>query len=118
MAVVRAGLVGVFLTAGPLWAEDWQRLTGPQITVALEQHVVRHDNGSEQVFSYGGLTRYRRGWLNEGHWRVTGDHYCSVWPPQTLWQCYDVATSADGRRVRFTDAQGRTALATIATEVE
>lgn len=118
MVALRAGLVGLLLCAGPVWAADWYPLTGAQITATLERHILRHDDGSEQQFNYGGLTDYRRGWPNEGHWRVTGDRYCSQWPPQTLWRCYDVAASGDGKEVRFTDADGRVTLAVIEGEME
>lgn len=118
MAVLRAILVGLIFSAGPVWAEDWQPLKAAQITATLERHILRHKDGSVQQFNFGGLTKYLRGWPNEGHWRVTEDSYCSLWPPQTQWSCYDVAASADGRRVRFTDAAGQVTEAAIVGEME
>ena len=113
MARIAALATLIALAVWPVWAENWQPLAGTEITRTLERHVLRFDDGSEQVFNYGGLTAYRIGWPNEGRWRVSQNRYCSQWPPQTDWQCFAVATSADGARVRFTDSGGRASVAGI-----
>ena len=101
------------LAALPARAEDWRPLANAEITKTLERNFLRYDDGSEQFFNYGGLTAFRVGWPNEGRWRVSQDRYCSLWSPQIDWECFAVAASADGRRVRFTDADGQVTIAAI-----
>lgn len=98
-------------------AQDWQALAGPEITRALERHVLRYSDGSEQVFSYGGLTAYRIGWPNEGRWAIRGDRYCSLWPPRLDWVCHDVSRKG-ATRLRFTDDLGHQVEARILEEEE
>ena len=88
---------------GMALAEDWVRLTGPQITEALTARVLSYADGTTQEFKAGGQTMAGSG---EGRWRVEGDRYCSVWPPSESWACYDVDRAARGLDVRFTDDAG------------
>lgn len=112
------GRVGWICALAALWAlptqaDSWRRLNGAEIGLTLERQVLRYDDGSEQVFTYGGLTEYRIGWPNEGHWKVANDQYCAMWAPSRDWACYDVSLSGEGQRVRFVDESGRAILADI-----
>lgn len=95
------------------WAEDWQAVTGPELRDLLEQQDIRFDNGAEQLFFLGGITRFSHGWPNEGRWRVREGQYCSNWPPEVEWHCMDVAVASDGKHVRFEGADHRVWLGEI-----
>jgi hypothetical protein len=99
-------------TALALWpnlalAEGWQDLTGTQITEALAARVVEYDDGGTQNFFADGRTLFEvdagESW---GKWRVEGDLYCSVWPPNELWECYSVSRETAGLGLRFTAKDG------------
>ena len=84
-------------------AEDWQHLTGPEITAALTARVLHFADGTMQDFHAGGRTLAG---MREGRWRVTGDLYCSAWPPAETWDCYAVEHGAGGLDIRFTAGDG------------
>lgn len=48
-----------------------------------------------QTFNSNGNTVYHAGSAqpSAGRWRVDGDRYCSTWPPQSRWTCYDMTGS-------------------------
>ena len=96
---------GLLMVAGPVWAADWQDLTGPEIATALGARVLQYKDGAMQNFFADGRSLYEAGagesW---GRWRVTGDQYCSVWPPSETWVCYDVQRL--GLEIRFTGHSG------------
>ena len=87
-----------------LAAADWVRLSGAEITAALEGRILRYETAA-QDFRASGKTLYtsngRDSW---GNWRVDQDQYCSQWPPQDLWACYDL--ERQGAQVRFVGEQG------------
>lgn len=91
----------IVLLAGPAVAEEWRALDGAAIRAALEMKDVRYPDGTEQLFFFGGITRFSHGWPNEGRWKVVGDQYCSEWPPAWGWTCYAVSASPDLGRLRF-----------------
>lgn len=105
-----AAVCAAVLIAGPLWADDWASLSGTAIADALTGRILAYDDGAVQIFLPGGLTRYGVGWPNEGRWRVSGDQYCSVWPPSELWACYGVEIGEAGQAVRFTAGDGSVSL--------
>jgi hypothetical protein len=87
----------VFCTTA--WADD-VKLSGAEITAALTDHTLggaRDDGKSwEQVFQKSGVTFYTVGGAqSQGVWEVRGDQYCSQWPPNQSWACYDMAKNAD-----------------------
>ncbi len=90
----------VFLAAAPVAAEEWRPLTGGEIRDALTGRTVDYDAAS-QDFRSTGRTLYNAGADSWGMWRVENDRYCSQWPPNSRWDCYDVDLSADGGAVRF-----------------
>ena len=97
----------VVLCAIPLavLADEWRILSGPEILQALTDKTVYYDNGT-QFFFASGKTLYQVGPPSWGEWRVQGDKYCSVWPPNNIWTCYGFQVSADGERLQFIDSGG------------
>lgn len=77
---------------------EWKSMNGTQITAALTGHKVQYDT-AWQDFRATGRTLYNAGRDSWGYWRVTNDQYCSMWPPQDLWACYDM--TRQGNRLRF-----------------
>lgn len=102
MSVIRTAVLLVCLAA-PATAEDWIALTGPEITRALTSRVLGYPDGTLQDFHAGGRTIVGS---DEGRWTVTGDRYCSVWPPAEDWACYDVARRVRGLDIRFSGDDG------------
>ena len=102
MTAVRTATLLVCL-ACPAAAEDWVALSGPEITQALTARVLGYPDGTLQDFRAGGQTIAG---TSEGHWRVRGDLYCAVWPPSERWSCHEVARSARGLDIRFTENDG------------
>ncbi len=71
------------------------KLTGPEIETLLTDATASGGSGDaayRQYFAAGGATTYvgSENTPSQGSWRVTGDQYCSVWPPASTWGCYDV----------------------------
>lgn len=89
--------LGFMLSVGAAFAQDWQRLDGPAVQALLPTITLRYDNGTLQSFAADGTTPYGS---TTGRWRVSGDRYCSTWPPSDRWTCYDIERSGDA--VRFT----------------
>lgn len=73
-------------------------MSGKEIETALTDRTAIYEDGvSKQYFASSGATPYWDGKrLTKGSWRVSGDRYCSVWPPANGWSCYDMARTDDG----------------------
>ena len=92
------------LLAGPVEAEG-VKLDGAGISKALVGVALVYDDGTSQSFAGDGGTVFEGGrGSSNGRWRVTGDQYCSVWPPSDSWACYDV--TVDGGAIAFVSADG------------
>lgn len=84
---------------------DWTALNGAEIEAALVGPVFVYDeSGARQDFRESGRTLYTHGQPSWGYWRVEDDRYCSQWPPNDAWDCYDVSSDASGA-VRFQRGQ-------------
>ena len=86
-----------------------RKLTGDEIaTLLADRTVVGTDKGGKQwkqIFQKGGLTIYSQGDANSnGFWRVKGDQYCSQWPPNDSWACYDM--TGEGDHATFVSSSG------------
>jgi hypothetical protein len=103
---MRKALLMFLLRATPAMADDWQALTGDQITLALTARVLAYDGGETQQFNADGTTRYESPDVSHGQWRVQGDQYCSQWPPSDRWSCYGVQAEAAGLDIRFVAGDG------------
>ena len=102
MRVLAVGLMA--LLAGPVAAEA-VKLDGAGITKALVGVALVYDDGTSQSFAGDGGTVFDGGnGASNGRWRVSGDQYCSEWPPSDSWACYDV--TVDGRVIAFVAADG------------
>lgn len=42
----------------------------------------------------------------KGRWRAQDNKYCSVWPPNPTWFCYDMTGTEAGDRVTFLSPDG------------
>lgn len=99
---MRGLMLGLALLAGPVAAdEDWIKLeTADQVLEALDDKALRYTT-AKQIFYLSGRTLYDAGRPSWGNWRPQGGQYCSEWPPNAGWDCYDLFVSADGLKVRF-----------------
>ncbi|MEM8792885.1 MAG: hypothetical protein AAGE80_14790 [Pseudomonadota bacterium] len=92
---MRLALTAILILAAlPLAAEE-TLLTGTEIDTLLAGRTVTGE-GTTQVFYPSGRTLYNDGHDSWGYWETRGDQYCSNWPPQQGWACYDVTTSPEG----------------------
>ena len=106
---------GIFLLSTAANAGD-RKLTDPEIRAALSDHTLQGtgEDGKtwQQVFQESGATFYSVGSAqSQGQWTVRGDQYCSQWPPNESWACYDMAEEA-GTYV-FISASGRKTAGTV-----
>ena len=70
-------------------------LKGPEIEALIKGNtaVGQSDKGEwKQFFEKSGDTAYSRGGEQPSHgsWEIRGDKFCSQWPPNDRWSCYDV----------------------------
>ena len=82
------------MVSGVAQAQDWQ----PMPVGDLAGLTIRYAD-AVQSFTARGETFYATGRPSFGHWRETDGRYCSQWPPNTLWICYDLQRA--GQAVRF-----------------
>ena len=93
----------LLIAGGPAFADEWRPLSGKEIREALADRTVDYE-AAWQRFNASGRILHNAGQDSWGNWDVPGDAYCSEWPPQSAWVCYDVDLDADGQRVRFQGA--------------
>ena len=92
-------------------AADERPLSGAEIRAALAdktvQGIAAGGKPYTQIFQKGGLTIYTVGpqASSNGFWEVRGDQYCSQWPPNESWSCYEV--TAEGASITFISASGK-----------
>ncbi len=83
-------------------------LSGTEISALLSDGVLYgDDNGqpADQIFQKNGVTYYNVGsGQSQGKWKVEGNQFCSQWPPNPAWACYDV--TRDDRHVFFISRWG------------
>lgn len=94
----------IALIASPAAADEWALLNGTEIAEAVTGRVLIYPD-ARQDFRASGRTLYTyKGRDSWGYWAVRGDQYCSQWPPNDLWDCYDMTRS--GQTLRFIGAAG------------
>jgi hypothetical protein len=93
------------LWANPLFAGDWHKLNTEGITNALTARVLQYSNATQNFFA-DGRTLYESPMPSWGKWRAQNDQYCSVWPPQNIWVCYDIERDETGLHIRFVSNSG------------
>ena len=90
-------------------AEAGDALSGQGIAALLTDATLYgtdHGQPVEQVFLKSGATFYSiPNGQSQGSWKIEGDQYCSAWPPNPSFVCYDVIN--DGASVTFVSAGGK-----------
>ncbi len=106
---MRALVIALILSAAPATADTWIKLDGATIEDTLNDTTWDY-KAAWQTFHASGRTLYNAGRDSWGSWRVQGDQYCSEWPPNAGWDCYDLYFDMDLGRIKFV---GRTGEETI-----
>jgi hypothetical protein len=97
--------IGLSICTLSAHAEE-KKLNGTEITATLTDKVLTSANNATQIFQKSGVTFYsENGSQSQGFWKVEGDKYCSQWPPNTAWPCYDVLQNGD--KITFVSASGK-----------
>ena len=99
LAVSLRIFLSIPLLPWPAFAQD-HKLTGAEIKTVLADHTLQGtpEGGKtwQQIFTKGGATFYSVGTAqSQGVWEVRGDQYCSQWPPNESWACYDMTKNGD-----------------------
>jgi hypothetical protein len=86
-------------------------LTSAQMQMILSDKVL-YGKEAEQIFQKSGITFYSAGGSqSQGNWKIDGEKYCSQWPPNEAWACYDM--TQDGDKITFISKDGnRTEMST------
>lgn len=92
----------IALTALPGMAQEWVAMSGAQIRDALTGRVLAYPDTTQDFLASGRTLYIHKGRESWGYWRVQGDQYCSQWPPNDLWACYDMERR--GAVLRFVGA--------------
>lgn len=100
--------IAVICIASAAFADE-TKMTGAEITGALSDHTLGSvgDGGKpwNQIFQKSGVTYYsNKGAQSQGNLEVRGDQYCSQWPPNQSWTCYDM--TVDDGIFAFVSASG------------
>lgn len=113
---LRAFAFGIAWSLGSVAAADgeFRALSGTEIEAALDDVTVVYEGGAVQTFYASGRTLYNAGRDSWGSWRVQGDQYCSEWPPNAGWDCYDMDT--DGTELRFISDRGHITVGRVQPE--
>jgi outer membrane protease len=81
------------------------KLAGPEIKSVLDNTILSAKD-TEQIFQSSGVTFYSVGGnQSQGNWKVADDQFCSQWPPNESWACYDVLR--DGQTITFVSKSGQ-----------
>ncbi len=95
----------VLMSASDASSEEskWTAMNGEKILTVLTGNTVKYGE-TWQDFHASGRTLYNAGHDSWGYWAVRGEQYCSLWPPQDLWACYDMQIR--GNTLRFWGRKG------------
>ncbi|MEM9580780.1 MAG: hypothetical protein AAF891_08845 [Pseudomonadota bacterium] len=110
IARISAAVLIALHGAVALAEEGWTLLDGPGIQTALTGVTLDYP-GAWQDFRETGRTLYNAGVDSWGYWQVQDDRYCSQWPPNAFWACYDVHQR--GNEIRFTGAHDDVSIGVI-----
>jgi hypothetical protein len=105
-----------FLLVSPASFAESVKLSGDDIISALSDRTLQgsRDDGKpwSQIFQKSGVTYYSvDGAQSQGVWQVRGDHYCSQWPPNQSWTCYEMMR--DDKTYSFISASGKRSMGTL-----
>ena len=105
---MRMMAIFMLLMAGQVHASEI-KLSGTEIIAILNNMILTakdSDRNIVQIFQKAGVTLYVvDGQQSQGFWRVTGEKYCSQWPPHDQWDCYDI--TQDGKTIAFISVAGK-----------
>jgi hypothetical protein len=80
------------------------KLTSAEMQNILSDKILYGKN-VEQIFQKSGVTFYSAGGnQSQGNWKIDGEKYCSQWPPNQAWACYDIMQ--DGNKITFIAKDG------------
>ena len=80
------------------------KLSGVEMQTILNDKIL-YGKDTEQIFQKSGVTFYSSGGnQSQGNWKIDGEKYCSQWPPNQSWACYDIMQ--DGNKITFISKDG------------
>ncbi len=80
------------------------KLTSAAMQTILSDKIL-YGKDAEQIFQKSGVTFYLSGGSqSQGNWKIDGEKYCSQWPPNEAWACYDI--TQDGNKITFISKDG------------
>ena len=80
------------------------KLSGAEMQIILSDKIL-YGKDAEQIFLKSGVTFYASGGgQSQGNWKIESEKYCSQWPPNQSWACYDI--TQDGNRITFISKDG------------
>lgn len=103
--IIRLALIILLSVNHAVASDDWRQLDGPEITAALTARTVSYGKAVQGFFA-DGRTLYESPIPSWGKWQAQNDKYCSLWPPQGIWACYDLEQHKNGLRLRFISSNG------------
>lgn len=61
-----------------------------------------------QYFDANGVTTFiqKGGRSSYGEWEIRDGRYCSVWPPSSIWTCYDTRVESDDQVTFVENSKG------------
>ncbi len=93
--IIAGAFLGLVLSTAATFATE-RKLDGTEIAATLADQVLSGTADTSQIFQKSGVTFYAQGGnQSQGLWKVVGDQYCSQWPPNESWPCYDVIEDGD-----------------------
>jgi hypothetical protein len=97
--------LGVALCAAQTVLADatFQQLNAKAAEALLTDKTLKYSDAT-QTFNASGRTVYTTSRPSWGYWSIRGAQYCSQWPPNSEWACFDLWLSEDGKTARFVDA--------------
>ncbi len=96
-------LLTSFLIASSAQAAE-TKLSGAEMQSILYDKIL-YGKDADQIFQKSGTTFYTAGGSqSQGNWKIEGEKYCSQWPPNQAWACYDI--TQDGNKISFISKDG------------
>jgi hypothetical protein len=103
LALILATAPALALAADDDQGADWR--DAGDVAALLSERSVDYPDAAQDFFG-DGTTAYFADRPASGRWEARDGRYCTQWPPEEEWNCFDLAVSGDGARVRFTDDAG------------
>lgn len=108
LRIATLGAVLSLSTSGA-FADEWVKLDGSEVEAALDERSLKYKTATQKFYK-SGRTLYDSGRPSWGNWRIQGDQYCSEWPPNAGWECFDferrINSSDNSVTIRFISKSG------------